>query len=242
MSQIRTTDDIRTLGTILGVWAHPDDETFSMGGLMAAAAANGQTVACITATRGELGVQDESRWPAAELADIRERELRAALDILGVTKHEWLGYADGSCEAVQVSEAVARIAELIKSLKPDTIISFGPDGMTGHADHIATCNWALRARDAAGSQARVYHAIQTKAQYDALKEADKAHNIFFNIEQPRVCDSGECDICFVLPDDIYDKKVRALAAMPSQTDGLLSSFGDVLRESEGTEAFVLAST
>ena len=75
---IKTTDDIKHLGTILFVAAHPDDETFNAGGILAAAARNGQTVIVVTATKGEGGVQDESRWPADSLGDIRAKELKQA--------------------------------------------------------------------------------------------------------------------------------------------------------------------
>lgn len=65
------------LGTILGVWAHPDDETYLCGGLMARAAAAGDRVVCITATRGENGSPDEDRWPSgAALAAVRTCEMR----------------------------------------------------------------------------------------------------------------------------------------------------------------------
>ena len=55
----------------MGVWAHPDDETYSMAGIMATAVKNGQQVICVTATRGEAGVQDHLRWPAHKLAEDR---------------------------------------------------------------------------------------------------------------------------------------------------------------------------
>lgn len=103
--QIHNSEDVRQLGTILSIWAHPDDETFCAGGLLAAAVNNGQTVACITATRGEAGVQDEARWPAEQLGDIREKELKAALKELGITNHHMLHYADGECAAVDSKAA-----------------------------------------------------------------------------------------------------------------------------------------
>src|SRR5947207_1873194 len=107
MQQIKTSDDIKQLGTILSVWAHPDDESFSCAGIMAAAIQNGQSVACITATKGEDGVQDESRWPAEQLGEIRAHEMDEALDILGCHNHNWLGYHDGRCQEISADEAVA---------------------------------------------------------------------------------------------------------------------------------------
>lgn len=238
MDQVKTTDDIKRLGTILGIWAHPDDETYSMGGIMAAAVENGQTVVCITATRGELGIQDESRWPAKRLGQIREQELKHAFKILGVERHHWLDYPDGGCDKVDENEAVNRICSLIVAFKPDSILTFGADGLTGHPDHQTVSGWAVKARDMAESHAKIYYLTQTHAQYEALQEADKRFNIFFNTDQPPVCVPGKCSIRLELNDELYDLKLKALYAMPSQTEGMLKIFGNSLRISFGTEAFV----
>ena len=90
---------------------------------------------CVTATRGEAA--DPERWPPAELAQIREVEIANALEILGVTDHRWLDYPDGGCADVDAEEAVARIVAVIEEVQPDTVLTFGPDGGTGHPDHIA---------------------------------------------------------------------------------------------------------
>src|SRR3954469_13962289 len=134
------------LGTILSVWAHPDDETYLCGGLMARAVANGSRVVCVTATRGELGSPDEQRWPSgAPLAAVRTKEMDAALAVLGVTEHHWLDYPDGGCAEVDQGEATRRITELMADVKPDTVLTFGPDGMTGHDDHISASRWTTEA-------------------------------------------------------------------------------------------------
>src|SRR5438093_2334158 len=73
-----------SLGTILGVWAHPDDETYLSAGLMAQAVREGRRVVCVTATRGEEGSFDEERWPTATMGKVRENELMRSLEILGV--------------------------------------------------------------------------------------------------------------------------------------------------------------
>jgi LmbE family N-acetylglucosaminyl deacetylase len=235
---IRSLEDIKQLGTILGIWAHPDDEAFSMGGIMAAAVQNDQTVIIVTATRGELGVQDEARWPATRLAEIRTKELEEAYKILGVKYHHWLDYADGECEDVDEAEAVERITEYITQYNPDTILTFGPDGMTGHHDHQTVSKWANMVAKKVHSRAIVYHAINTHEQYENMIEADKQFNIFFNIEKPPVCKAGDCAIHFELTTELFTKKLEALKAMESQTEGMLTVFGKTLHLSLGTEAFV----
>lgn len=230
---------VSSLGTILGIWAHPDDEVFSMAGIIAAAAANGQTVACITATRGEAGVQDESRWPAHQLADIRTQELAAAYNVLGVINHHWLDYPDGGCAEVPEDEAVARIADIIEQYRPDTIFTFGPDGMTGHPDHQTVSKWASLAREKAGSSAVIYQTIQIRQQYEATQEIDRALNIFFNIDTPRMCEINDADFYLELDNELFARKYEALRVMPSQTEKLIA-FGDKLKPAFGIEAFMKA--
>src|ERR671926_1429944 len=82
--------DVATLGTILVVWAHPDDDIFLSAGLMAAAVRAGQRVVDVTATRGEGGSMDEERWPPETMGEVRTGELLRSLEILGVTEHRFL--------------------------------------------------------------------------------------------------------------------------------------------------------
>ena len=82
------------LGTILGVWAHPDDEAYLSAGLMARAVRNGSRVVCVTATRGEGGSMDEEAWPPERMGEVRTAELERCLRILGVQEHHWLDLPD----------------------------------------------------------------------------------------------------------------------------------------------------
>jgi LmbE family N-acetylglucosaminyl deacetylase len=240
--QIGTSEDIKQLGTILTVWAHPDDETFTAGGILAAAVANGQKVICVTATRGEAGIQDESRWPASKLADIRAAELKKALEILGIEKHYWLGYKDGHCESVDQTKAAGQIRDFITPYQPDSILTFGPEGFTGHSDHKTVSLWTAQAVSQLKSKPKVYHAVQLREIYEQyLKRADASFNIFFNIEKPPLKDAKECDIYYKLTKEISDKKCQALVAMPSQTERLVKHFGDELPKALAYETFILAS-
>lgn len=239
MIQVHTRNDVARLGTILGVWAHPDDETFTCAGIMATASQNGQRVVCVTATKGEAGVQDESRWPAAQLGDIRSHELMNALTLLGISDHHFLGYRDGDCATVPLEEGVAQVAYYIEHYQPDSLLIFGPDGMTGHPDHIAVGNWARGAVDKLQKPLAVYEAVETNEKYEQwMKEADQQFNIYFNIDKPPLFDEKDCDIYYVLPEDICHLKCEALAAMPSQTEALLRRFPrDVQLAMFGSEAF-----
>lgn len=94
------TDTSGELGSILGVWAHPDDEAYLSAGLMAHAVDAGRRVVCVTATRGEAGFPTEDTRSVDQRKTVREAELVACLTVLGVTEHRYLGFADGGCAQV----------------------------------------------------------------------------------------------------------------------------------------------
>src|SRR5215470_6687060 len=118
------------LGTILGVWGHPDDEAYLSAGLMAEAVDAGRRVVCVTATRGEAGFPDDDRRSEAERRRVREEEMVASLEIIGVTDHRWLDYSDGHCHEVLDEVPVGELCRIIEDVEPHTILTFGPDGMT----------------------------------------------------------------------------------------------------------------
>jgi N-acetyl-1-D-myo-inositol-2-amino-2-deoxy-alpha-D-glucopyranoside deacetylase len=146
------------MGPLLAIFPHPDDETFTSAGTLAAAVARDVPVTVVSATRGEagessiLGLDDPER-----LGEVREQELRDAMRYLGVTDVRFLGHRDsgmeGSSEAlhprafvrVPVDAVAATLATLIRDLQPQTILTFGPEGMYGHPDHLHMHHAAVRA-------------------------------------------------------------------------------------------------
>ena len=115
---IRTADEVGALGVTLGVWAHPDDEAYLSGGLMALLGAAGHRVVCVTATRGERGTADPLTWPPARLAAARSAELAACLAILGVKEHRWLNHPDGGCSEVPSHVGVHQLVEIMREVQP----------------------------------------------------------------------------------------------------------------------------
>jgi len=135
---------------LLSVLAHPDDETFGMGGTLALYAQRGVAVHLVCATRGEVGeVDPEFKQTIKSAACLRTQELRCAADVLGINQLYFLNYRDsgmpGSVEnqhpkalAAQPVEKVAgEIAHLIRQVKPDVVLTFDPIGGYRHPDHIA---------------------------------------------------------------------------------------------------------
>src|SRR5262245_52436012 len=128
--------------TLLAVWAHPDDEAFLSAGLILDYTARGDRVVVITATLGERGTDDPVSWPPQRLGELRHDELRRSLATLGVDEYRLLGFEDGTCHTVDGTDAIARH---IVDIEPDVIVTFGPDGMTGHLDHCAVSRWTTDA-------------------------------------------------------------------------------------------------
>jgi len=126
----------------MAVLAHPDDESLGAGGTLARYAAEGIETYVVTATRGERGRYKEHRGgdqhPGPEgLGRIREAELRAAAQVLGVREVSLLGYMDGDLDRADPREAVARIAGHVRRVRPQVVLTFAFEGGYGHPDHIA---------------------------------------------------------------------------------------------------------
>jgi LmbE family N-acetylglucosaminyl deacetylase len=121
---------------ILGVFAHPDDESMGPGGTLAKYAAAGHRVAFVTATDGGAGRMFAERpIDNARLRDARRRETVEAARILGVEFLGFLGWEDGKLNSVNVLEIEAEIAKVVRREKPDVIVTFHGSGISYHADH-----------------------------------------------------------------------------------------------------------
>ena len=128
---------------LMAVLAHPDDESLGVGGSLAKYASEGVEVFLLTATRGDGGryrgyPSGDSRHPGPlALAKIREAELRAAASVLGVREVSLLDYHDQRLDRADPREAVAGIVGHLRRVRPDVVVTFGPDGAYGHPDHVA---------------------------------------------------------------------------------------------------------
>jgi LmbE family N-acetylglucosaminyl deacetylase len=193
---------------------------------MAAAVDGGSRVICVTATRGERGTSDPEAWPPERLARLREAELAASLEALGVSEHIQLGYPDGRCAHVPADDAVGRLAEVFADVRPDTVLTFGPDGMTGHVDHRTVSAWttAAVARSTASVPPRLLYATKTADWSDRFESLDHALGIFPPGLPPRwACEEVAFDL--VLPHDLLNRKVAALVAQTSQVAPLVEAMG-----------------
>jgi LmbE family N-acetylglucosaminyl deacetylase len=224
------------------VWAHPDDETYLSAGVMAHSAASGSRVTCVTATRGEGGSWDEERWPSATMGAVREAELLRSLEILGVSDHRWLDYVDGTCASVDEDEGTGRVAALMDEVRPDTVLTFGPDGMTGHEDHRAVSAWTTAAFERSAREgARLYYATTTPDWAERMRDRMQRFDVFQE-GTPPITPRDELALEFPLDPALMERKLAAIEAHESQVEGMLNAFGrDFFREAYAEEFFRLGA-
>jgi LmbE family N-acetylglucosaminyl deacetylase len=240
MSALHPPHSATGLGTVLAVWAHPDDESYVAGGLLAAASDAGSRVVCVTATRGEEGTADPDRWPDTRLAATRTRELAAARAVLGIDEHRFLGYRDGTCHLVSPGAGMAAVAAVIDEVQPDTIVTFGPDGLTGHLDHQAVSRWTSHAWAAVRPSTRLLWATVTASAAARMATVEHVANAFYP-GYPRV--APEADVALALDlqrqGDLLDRKITAMRVHATQSAAVAARMGeDAFAAWWATEAYV----
>lgn len=164
---------------LMAVLAHPDDESLGVGGTLAKYASEGVEVFLLTATRGDSGRYrghrpgDAQHPGSSALADIRETELRAAASVLGVREVALLDYRDQHLDRANPQEAVSSIATHLKRVRPDVVLTFGPDGAYGHPDHIAISQFTSAAIVAAAEPAisKLYYIAWPESTWAAYERA-----------------------------------------------------------------------
>ncbi|MGY1668639.1 PIG-L family deacetylase [Geodermatophilus sp. SYSU D00696] len=123
---------------MLGVFAHPDDETVCAGGTFAKYASAGADVRVVSLTRGGAGqIRDADVATRATLRAVRERELAAAGEELGLAGTRCLDHPDGGLGAVDRRTLTDLASDLLGEFDPEVVVTFGPDGFSGHPDHVA---------------------------------------------------------------------------------------------------------
>ena len=225
-----------TMRTILGIWAHPDDEVFASGGLMADAVRRGDRVVCLHLTRGEAGLYFRQVRAARELASVRSAELAASLARLGVSEQRFLDLPDGGLCLVPWEDMVARLHDELVDIDPDVILTFGSDGFTGHPDHKAVSAWVSTAvRLWNRPRARVLQAVVPRAWKETIVHRLNEFDFFFS-DHPKFSESN--DVRFRLDDELVEAKVDALRAHESQMEPLFEAYGeDFFRSILSTEVY-----
>lgn len=226
-------------GPILSVWAHPDDETYLAAGLMAAAADAGTRVVCVAATLGELGTPDAVAWPPDRLGRLRRWENAAAMAVLGVAEHRFLGLPDGGLAKVDRGHGSGIIEALIDEIAPATIVTFAPHGMTFHPDHQAVSDWVTDAWRRSGRRARLLHAVPEAAHHADFAADYERWGVYMSDARPAAVPADELAVHLRLAGCALDRKLAALHAMASQTRPAVALMGEERYRAEvAVEAFV----
>ena len=161
---------------LLGVFAHPDDESLACGGLLARCAALGAAVTLLCVTRGEGGPgtppgDGDTAAARRRLGDLRTRELDAAARVLGVSDLVVLDHADGMLPWIDAGQLESDIRAAIERLRPDVVITFGADGLYWHPDHISVHERTTAVVAALGARApALYYATMPPGQMRAVAD------------------------------------------------------------------------
>ena len=147
---------------LLACFAHPDDEAFPVGGLLASNVAAGRRVRLVTTTLGEEGeIRQEGSATKETLGQIRRIELSCAVKALGLESHELLEYRDSGMAGWDANDhprayinanddiVIERLVQEIREFRPQVILTFEPGGLYGHPDHIAISKHTTTAFDLA---------------------------------------------------------------------------------------------
>jgi LmbE family N-acetylglucosaminyl deacetylase len=231
------------------VVAHPDDDTYGVGGCLALHARDDLEVTVIMTTSGEAGqIADASLATRETLAAVREREDLESWRALGIEPRiHFLRHPDGAVDEVPAERLVAGYLSILQDAGPDVVVTFGPDGVTGHADHVAVgaaATAAFHTARAAGSEGfrRLLHIglrASTLARFDALLRErgvapiDPAQEL-----RPRGVPDDAVGVV-VDCSDVYERKLEALRRHRTQAELQDVPF-ELWREIIATEAFVLA--
>lgn len=230
------------LGTILSLWAHPDDETYLAAGVMAASRAAGRRVVCASATAGERGTSDPREWPPDRLGRVRRWEAAAAMAVLGVDEHSVGDLPDGELEHHE-PQGMRWVHDLLDRVRPDTILTFGPDGQTFHPDHLAVHRWVTRAWEDRGRDVLLLHAVSTTTHVERFLDLYERWNVFMSDDRPTGVAPEELAVHLRLGGPLLDRKLAALRAMASQTAPAQALLGPELYALQACEeAFVDASS
>ncbi|MCL5256508.1 MAG: PIG-L family deacetylase [Chloroflexi bacterium] len=221
--------------SLLAVFAHPDDESFGAAGTFAKYTGQGVVISLVTATCGEAGeISDLVQVRPEDLCELREQELRRAMDFVGVKDVEILGYGDGHVPEADDDEIVGRLVQIIRVKKPDVMITFGPDGIYGHPDHVAVHRFATRAAEFAGkvchfreqlsgglephSPRKLYYNILPKSRVKAMAEEAAKQGMSFqmasDLEKMGVPDDRLTTVIDIR--DYFDQKWEAIWSHRSQ--------------------------
>ena len=230
-------------------FAHPDDDTYGVGGSLALHAGEDVEITLVMTTSGGAGmIADDTLATRETLAEVREAEARAAWAALGFEPDiRFLRYPDGGVADVPREQLVATFLSILQEVRPHEVITFGPEGVTEHPDHVAVgaaataAFHAARAAEVEGLE-RLLHGSLRRSQLDRLSELLRARGMDAIDETQPFEPRGVPDETFGIVVDcrsVADRKLAALREYRTQ-DELADLPAEVVAELLAVEAFVIA--
>lgn len=231
------------------IFAHPDDDTYGVGGTLALHADEELEVTVLMTTSGEFGrILDPSLATRETLGRVREAEDLAAWRALGLDPDlRFLRYPDGGVVEVPREELVATFLDALLDTRPRVVVTFGPDGITGHEDHVsvgAAATDAFHAARAAGGDGfeRLLYTVLPRSRLDRFNQVLRGRGMEpIDPTQPFQPRGVPDETVGVIVDcsAVSDRKLEALRE--HRTQGELEDVPfDLWPEILGTEAFVIA--
>ncbi|MDP9342938.1 MAG: PIG-L family deacetylase [Actinomycetota bacterium] len=237
---------------LAAVFAHPDDDTFGVGGTLALNAGKDLEVMTVLATSGEAGpIADPALATRENLGPVREVEARESYRVLGFpdVRLEFLRYADGGLAGVERDELVDRVASLLVEFGPDVVVTFGPEGVTKHEDHVTMHHVGTeafhRARERAGGKGfrRLLNVAIPTSRIEAFREMQRAAGMEpFNPEDPFMPRGVPDETIGLVVDcsSVWRTVYEALRAHRTQAEEIEAFPEAALPEIFGTESYIVA--
>jgi LmbE family N-acetylglucosaminyl deacetylase len=249
--------------TLMAVHAHPDDEAIGTGGILAKYAAEGIRTVLVTCTNGELGDAPGGIKPGHDGHDedvviaFRRRELEESCRVLGVSHLEMLGYHDSGMEGwpqndapaafwhTPVDVAAARVADLMRTYRPQVVVTYDEHGFYGHPDHIQANRVTRAAIAESAIPAKLYYTALPRSRLQGFRDVLAEHGI----DAPDV-EEADADPDFGTPDELItstidctevaDRKYKSLEAHASQGENIffLQMGVELFSSIMGSEYFV----
>jgi N-acetyl-1-D-myo-inositol-2-amino-2-deoxy-alpha-D-glucopyranoside deacetylase len=204
---------------LLGVFAHPDDDVYTLGATLTAHRDELETT-LVFATSGEAGpITDPEAVSREELGAVREREQRAAMEALGVagsTTARFLRLPDYSLPDVPFDDLVRHIGDILLEVRPDVVVTFGSDGMTSHHDHIRVGEATTAAFDGLPSPGAPTHLFHV-----ALPRAD-VDRFYADLDEAGYGEEGDLFNVAGVPDERIAVRFDARPHLSTKLDAILA--------------------
>jgi LmbE family N-acetylglucosaminyl deacetylase len=228
---------------LLCVTAHPDDESGAFGGALLMAHRDGVETNLLCLTDGQAAHHRGEAADDAELGQMRRAELAAACAVLGVTRHQILHYPDGELPQQDFYALAGAVAERIRSVRPQVVLTFGGDGGVNlHRDHTMVSVATTAAFHWAGRREFFAEQLERGLQPYAAQKLYYANTPWVMVRnRPELSASPTVPYSLTLElGKFAERKIEAFRKHSSQVV-ILDRVGDVLRKHLGVERYLLAA-